>query len=266
MSSAANSGLSGLRRNTKNARWLGVCAGVADWLDVPASLVRIVFIICVLTWPTLILGYFILYFCLSNDLDTAKVKDYVSNSKVKNHFRDVDYRKPIFKNERDKRIAGVCSGIADYLEVSHFVVRAVTLGSLFIFGPFTFWAYLICAFVFDPDPSTMDGDRYARKMAKKQHWRNKRQQRSENRAAKRARRNGFSNSYINEEYQSSVVDNADPAENPEYEADTGTTSEGSSYSPVECSALYKTMETRLRGVEAYMTSKQFRLHCEINRI
>ena len=101
MSSAVNSGLSGLRRNTKNARWLGVCAGLADWLDIPATLVRIVFIICVLTWPTLILGYFILYFCLSNELDTAKVKDFVSSSSVKNHFRNLDYRKPIFKNQRD---------------------------------------------------------------------------------------------------------------------------------------------------------------------
>lgn len=268
MSSAANSGLSGLRRNTKNARWLGVCAGVADWLDIPATLVRIVFIICVLTWPTLILGYFILYFCLSNDLDTAKVKDYVSNSKVKGHFQSINYRKPIYKNGRDKRIAGVCSGLADYLEVSHFSVRAVTLGSLFVFGPFTFWAYLICAFVFDPDPSTMDSDRYARKMAKKQRWSDKRRQRSEHRAEKRARRNGFSNSYVNEEYQSDVVDRTNLAEDEVKDTDASKagSSEASNYSTDECASIYKTLETRLRDIEAYMTSKQFSLHCEINRI
>ncbi|MFT4672816.1 MAG: hypothetical protein ACI945_002160, partial [Pseudohongiellaceae bacterium] len=33
-----------------------------------------------------------------------------------------------------------------------------------------------------------------------------------------------------------------------------------------CATLYKTLEIRLRDIEAYMTSKQFRLHCEINRI
>lgn len=263
MSSAANSGLSGLRRNTKNARWLGVCAGVADWLDIPATLVRIVFVICVFTWPTLILGYFILYFCLSNDLDTAKVKDYVSNSKIKGHFQNIDYRKPIYKNARDKRIAGVCSGLADYLEVSHFSVRALTLGSLFVFGPFTFWAYLICAFVFDPDPSTMGSDRYARKMAKKQRWSDKRRQRSEQRAEKRARRNGFSNSYVNEEYRSNVGDSENLAEDENSEAGN---SQQSNYSTQECATIYQTLETRLRDIEAYMTSKQFRLHCEINRI
>jgi phage shock protein C len=263
MSSAANSGLSGLRRNTKNARWLGVCAGVADWLDIPATLVRIVFIICVLTWPTLILGYFILYFCLSNDLDTAKVKDFVSNSSVKSHFSSVDYRKPIFKNQRDKRIAGVCSGIADYLEVSHFIVRAITLGSLLVFGPFTFWAYLICAFVFDPDPSTMDGDRYARKMAKKQRYSDKRRRRSEQRAENRAKRSGYSNSYVNEEYQSGENHSVNMESDG---VDESNDKRQSNASAEDCAAIYQTMETRLRDIEAYMTSKQFRLHCEINRI
>ena len=263
MSSAANSGLSGLRRNTKNARWLGVCAGVADWLDIPATLVRIVFIICVLTWPTLILGYFILYFCLSNDLDTAKVKDFVSNSSIKNHFRNVDYRKPIFKNQRNKLIAGVCSGIADYLEVSHFVVRAITLGSLLVFGPFTFWAYLICTFVFDPDPSTMDGDRYARKMAKQQRGTDKRLRRSEQRAEKRAKRGADSNSSVNEEYQSELNDSVNMAND---RVDEPNDNRQSKASAEDCAAIYQTMETRLRDIEAYMTSKQFRLHCEINRI
>ncbi len=256
MSSAVNSGLSGLRRNTKNARWLGVCAGLADWLDIPATLVRIVFIICVLTWPTLILGYFILYFCLSNELDTAKVKDFVSSSSVKNHFRNLDYRKPIFKNQRDKRIAGVCSGIADYLEVSHFILRAVTVASLFVFGPFTFWAYLICAFVFDPDPSTMDGDRYARKMAKQQRGTDKRRRRSEQRAEKRAKRGANGNSDVSGESQFEVKDRVNMAND----------NRESNASAEDCAAIYQTMETRLQDIEAYMTSKQFRLHCEINRI
>ena len=50
MSSQANSGLSALRRNSKDAQWLGVCAGVADWLDIPVALVRVIFVICVLTF------------------------------------------------------------------------------------------------------------------------------------------------------------------------------------------------------------------------
>ena len=34
----------------------------------------------------------------------------------------------------------------------------------------------------------------------------------------------------------------------------------------KCTEIYNTMELRLREIEAYMTSKRFRLHCEINRI
>jgi phage shock protein PspC (stress-responsive transcriptional regulator) len=206
------------------------------------------------------LGYFILYFCLSNDLDTAKVKDFVSNSSVKNHLRNVDYHKPIFKNQRNKLIAGVCSGIADYLEVSHFIVRALTLGSLLVFGPFTFWAYLICTFVFDPDPSTMDGDRYARRMAKQQRRTDRRRRRSEQRAEKRAKRGADSDSSVNEEYPPAVNDRANDRIG---EANDNRQSDPSAE---DCAAIYQTMETKLRDIEAYMTSKQFRLHCEINRI
>ncbi|MFK7864960.1 MAG: PspC domain-containing protein [Pseudohongiellaceae bacterium] len=261
MSSAANSGL---RRNTRNARWLGVCAGIADWLDVPATLVRVVFVICVITWPTLILGYFILYFCLSNDLDPNKVRDYVNGSKLKGHFQGVNYRKPIYKNERDKRIAGVCSGIADYLEISPFTVRALTFGSLFVFGPFTFWGYIICAFVFDPDPLTMDSDRYARKMAKRDHRREKRRRFKERRAERKARKNGFSNSYVNEEYMQNRDSEAEVYTDDR--ADEQQSGDSVNLNREECAKLYRQLESRLRGVEAYMTSKQFRLHCEINRI
>ena len=70
MSSIPNSGFSKLHRNKENARWLGVCAGVADWLEIPAALVRVIFIVCVLAWPTLAIGYFILYFCLTDERDT----------------------------------------------------------------------------------------------------------------------------------------------------------------------------------------------------
>ena len=34
----------------------------------------------------------------------------------------------------------------------------------------------------------------------------------------------------------------------------------------DCADIYYTLESRLREIEAFMTSKKFRLHCEINRI
>ena len=278
-------GLHNMRLDRHNARCLGVCAGLANWLDVPATLVRIVFIICVIAWPPLLLGYFILYFCLDKDLTPEKVQDYFSSAPTAEHFRKLNYRKPIYRNERNKRIAGVCSGIADYLEVSAFSVRAVTLGSMFIFGPFTFWAYVICWFVFDPDPYIDDGERYEKKMQSRQRRAQRRAERDARRKARKVRK-----SYANEEFDTTMGDfeaemqdaadqvhveimsEFDNAMSGFKESVSGKKSRASSaqsragYSQKECTEIYSSLEQRLREIEAFMTSKKFRLHCQLNRI
>jgi phage shock protein C len=257
-----------LKLNRRDARWLGVCAGIADWLDVPTVLVRVIFVICVISWPTLIIGYFLLYFCLDKDITPDKMRNYFKSDSTAEHFKQLDYRKPIYKNARNKRIAGVCSGIADYFEVSAFAVRAVTLFSLFIFGPFTFWAYIICIFVFESDPHVTPTSRQERRARRKQR-------KMERRARRKSRK-----SYVNEEYEQFADDVADEAyakvtaafkdataqyaseeqdEQPEEDSSTLHTRD-------KCTEIYNTMELRLREIEAYMTSKRFRLHCEINRI
>lgn len=253
MSSIPNSGFTKLHRNKENARWLGVCAGVADWLEIPAAIVRIIFVISVIAWPTLAIGYFILYFCLSDADDTESLKDYLKNNKTADHFKKLNYRKPIYRNMANKRIAGVCSGFADYLEVSPFIVRMVTLGSLFIFGPFTFWAYIICSFVLDPDPATIDDDYW------KNSWRGRRRTRKEKKRQHReAKAHGSGKSYGNVQTNSSASE--------ESRSGTAKQSKPTAAAMDEYSKVYKQMEMRLRSIEAYMTSKRFRLHCEINRI
>ena len=81
--------------NQAEARWLGVCAGLADWLDVPTALVRIIFIICALSWPPLIIGYFLLYFCLDKELTPEKMQNYFNNASTAEHFRKLDYKRAI---------------------------------------------------------------------------------------------------------------------------------------------------------------------------
>ena len=36
-----------LTLDSEKARWLGVCAGIARWLDLPIALVRVIFVICI---------------------------------------------------------------------------------------------------------------------------------------------------------------------------------------------------------------------------
>jgi phage shock protein C len=280
-----STGINSMNLDREHARCMGVCAGIANWLDIPATLVRIVFVICVIAWPPFLLGYFLLYFCLDKNLTPEKLQDYFSDAPTAEHFRKLNYRKPIYRNERNKRIAGVCSGIADYLEVSAFSVRCVTLCSLFIFGPFTFWAYVICWFVFNPDPYIDDGERYERKMQR-------RRRKSERRAERHARRKASKvrKSYANEEIKAGMDDLEAEIHDAVYQVHvelrteideamsefkskrTGRKTKAggdrsrAKYSQTECSKIYSVMEKRLRDIEAYMTSKQFRLHCQLNRI
>jgi phage shock protein PspC (stress-responsive transcriptional regulator) len=263
-----NTGTSRLKLNPRNARWLGICAGIAEWLDVPTVLVRVIFVICVISWPTLIIGYFLLYFCLDKDITPDKMRSYFKSDSTAEHFKQLDYHKAIYKNERNKRIAGVCSGIADYFEVSAFAIRSVTLFSLFIFGPFTFWAYIICIFVFESDPHVTPTSRQERRA-------NRKQRKAERKARRRNRK-----SYVNEDYEKFADNVADEAyakataafknateqyateeQDEQAEEDSSTL-----HTRDKCTEIYNTMELRLREIEAYMTSKRFRLHCEINRI
>lgn len=268
-----------MRLDRENGRFLGVCAGVANWLDLPAVLVRIVFVICVLAWPPLLIAYFVIYFCVDKDFTPDRIRDYFIDSGPAEHFRRIDYRKPIYRSRSNRRVAGVCAGIADYLEVSAFSVRLVTLLSFFFMGPFTFWGYILCWFVIAPEPRSDAGDdipaswrerRAARRQRREERreGREGREDREERRAAARQRR-------AQRHYARNVRNGYNPEEQ---DADTGRpgattppdtafTDDPESYqSRQECTEVYSDLEQRLRDIEAFMTSKRFRLHCEINRI
>ena len=263
-------GPNNLHINSEERLCLGVCAGIADWLDVPTVLVRVVFIICALAWPPLILGYFVLYLCLDRDITPDRMRDYFTNAKTVEHFRQLNYRKPIYRNTMDRRVAGVCAGIADYLEVSHFTIRLATILSLFVFGPFTFWAYVICWFVFEPDPNMPESSYRTRRRERRIARAKRRAERYQRRAEKykgwskryRSRHpNGYVNVEIEIEDDEAAVEQFDASDGAEEQADTTPR-----YNRKECSEIFSTLEMRLREIEAFMTSKKFALHCQLNRI
>ncbi|MBT7763992.1 MAG: PspC domain-containing protein [Gammaproteobacteria bacterium] len=207
-----------LNLDSDNARWLGVCAGIARWLDLPTALVRVIFVICVISWPTLLIAYVITYFVLDRGITPDSVQDYFRGADTAEHLRKLNYRKPLYRYPRQGRIAGVCAGIANYLEIKTFWVRLATLGSLFLFGPFTLLGYIVCWVAFDVDP---------------------------NEPACTGRRAKFGT----DESAHSAPESMRPR-----------------YDEAQCTEVFRILELRLREIEAYMTSKRFRLHCEINRI
>lgn len=50
--------------------------------------------------------------------------------------------KRLYRSRTDRRIAGVCGGIAQYLNVDPTVIRIIFLIAI-LFGTFGVWAYLI---------------------------------------------------------------------------------------------------------------------------
>lgn len=55
--------------------------------------------------------------------------------------------KKIYKIESQKKIAGVCAGIADYFDVDVTLVRIVTAAAMLASFSFVFWLYIISAFI-----------------------------------------------------------------------------------------------------------------------
>ena len=140
-----------LQLDRENAKWLGVCAGIASFLEVKPWSVRMVFLGCLIfgAWFLFPL-YFIAWYFMNDDLGEFKA-NVMANQMVK-HFRSVDYRKKIYRNTRDGKLWGVCAGIADYLEVSVFPVRLFFMLVAFLAG-FPVLLYVGAAMVLDKKPA-----------------------------------------------------------------------------------------------------------------
>lgn len=136
-----------LHLNREERKFLGVCAGIADYLEVEPWTVRLLFLVALLmgAW-FLIPVYFGFWFCLGNTSESFR-----DNSTVR-HFRNVDYKKRLYRNAEEGKFLGVCAGIADYLEVDVTVVRLITFVLLFIAGPIPWFAYFGAYFVLDKKP------------------------------------------------------------------------------------------------------------------
>ena len=66
-------------------------------------------------------------------------------------------KKRLYKDHSDKKLCGVCSGIAKYFGIDPTLVRlAWTL--LVVFGGSGVLAYIICAIVFPDEPGYIEED------------------------------------------------------------------------------------------------------------
>lgn len=65
--------------------------------------------------------------------------------------------KKLYKSRSDKKLCGVCGGIAEYFDMDVTIVRLIT-AVLILAGGVSFWAYIIAALVMPEEPIYKDND------------------------------------------------------------------------------------------------------------
>jgi len=53
----------------------------------------------------------------------------------------------LYKNKKERKICGVCAGVADFLNCDPTLVRLITVGLLIFTFTIILWVYLIAAFI-----------------------------------------------------------------------------------------------------------------------
>ena len=103
----------------------GVCSGIANYFDVDIVIVRIVFLVLLFSFGIGFIPYIILWIAVPSSATT------VIGSRRKKLYRDND----------EKYIAGVCSGIGNYLGINAWIPRVLFLLPLLSFVSRNRWGY-----------------------------------------------------------------------------------------------------------------------------
>ena len=131
-----------LTRRPFEGKIAGVCAGLAEYFDLDVALVRATWVVLSI-WPgAIVLGvvaYIAAWILMPRAEDTAAV---------------AASRPTLVRSRTDRRIAGVCGGLADYFAVDPTIVRLTWVIVSIVAGAIVFGivAYAIAWFIIPPGP------------------------------------------------------------------------------------------------------------------
>jgi len=131
-----------LMRRPEEGKIAGVCAGLADYFDADVALVRAAWVVLAI-WPgAVVLG----------------VIAYVAAWLIMPRADGVIAAAPtprLVRSRTDKRIAGVCGGLAEYFEVDPTIMRVAWVVVSIVVGAVVFGvvAYLVACFIIPPAPA-----------------------------------------------------------------------------------------------------------------
>ena len=71
---------------------------------------------------------------------------------------DFSMQKKLYRSKKDRKISGICGGIAEYLAVDSTIVRLIAVALAFLIFPATIVAYIVCIFVIPEDNGYIETD------------------------------------------------------------------------------------------------------------
>ena len=150
-------------------------------------------------------------------------------------------RKELHRDPENARIAGVCAGVAEYFGLETWLVRILTVTGFFLLaGPFMLVAYIAAWFILDKKPGSESG------------------------RSKKA----FKGHTVHHKFSGKGWHNGDATQNKKVEVKTQVWQAGEPprQAYYDIRQKFKSVERRLRNVETYVTSSEFQLNREINKL
>ena len=131
-----------LTRRPAEGKLGGVCAGLAEYFDADVALVRAAWVFLSI-WPGAIVLGVIAYLAAWILMPRAEGADASTVS-----------RRRLLRSMTDKRIAGVCGGLAEYFDVDPTIVRVSWVILSIVVGAVVFGivAYVVAWFIIPPAP------------------------------------------------------------------------------------------------------------------
>ncbi len=132
-----------LMRRPAEGKIGGVCAGLADYFDSDVALVRAAWVVLSI-WPGAIVLGVIAYIAAWLLMPRADVPNATAPASAR-----------LFRSRTDRRIAGVCGGLAEYFDVDPTIMRVSWVIVSIIAGAVVFGviAYLVAWFIIPAAPA-----------------------------------------------------------------------------------------------------------------
>ncbi len=111
-----------LTRSVTDRKLGGVCAGLAEYLDMDVSLVRVLAAVSILFYGIGLMAYLVAWIVIPEGPPVAEAHSPVPPSRR------------LHRSLNNRKIGGVCGGIAEFLDADPSILRIIWLVSLFFFG------------------------------------------------------------------------------------------------------------------------------------